>query len=66
MFSIWTNSYIRYEGKKIFLETSYETLKKKMKSSAKEIELTVSGVVFGKNRMFKKDKISDYGEAGLV
>lgn len=29
MYSIWTESYVVYDGKKIYLETPYSTLKKK-------------------------------------
>lgn len=66
MFSIWTESYIVYEGKKIYLETPYKKLKDIMKYSVeKEVELEVSGILFGKKKMFKKDKITEWGGAGI-
>ncbi len=66
MYSVWTRSYIRYNGKKVYLETPYEELKEKMSDHNKEVEVEVSGIVFGKDGMFQKDKISEYGEAGLI
>lgn len=50
MYSIWTESYIVYDGKKVYLETSYSTLKKKMNNKKKKIELEVSNIVFGKKK----------------
>lgn len=66
MYSIWTESYIVYDGKKIYLETPYSTLKKKMNNKKKKIELKISNIVFGKKRIFEKCRISEYGEAGLI
>lgn len=66
MYSIWTESYIVYDGKKVYLETSYSTLKKKMNNKKKKIELEVSNIVFGKKKIFEKCRISEYGEAGLI
>lgn len=66
MLSIWTESYIRYEGKKIYLETDYKELKQKMNDKSKIIEVTVSGLIFGTTRTFKKEYISEFGECGII
>lgn len=65
MWNICTCSYIVYDGKKIYLDTSYYELKNKMKKRDKEIELEVSGFLISHYRMFNKDKISEYGEFGF-
>lgn len=58
-------SYIVYNNKKIYLDTPYWELKDKMKNSKKEIELRVYGFLGGNRRYFKKELISEWGEAGL-
>lgn len=66
MLSIWTESYIVHNGKKIYLETNYSELKEKMKNKDKTIELNVSGFLFGSTRVFKKTNISEFGESGII
>ncbi len=66
MYSIWTRSYIKCNGNKVYLETPYEELKEKMSDHNKEIEVEVSGIMFSKCGMFQKEKISEYGEAVLI
>ena len=62
---VFAYSYIVYNGQKIYLDTSYWMLKDLMRSSKKEIELDVYGLLGGNRRFFKKELISEWGEAGL-
>lgn len=66
MYSIWTNSYVVINGKKIYLETSYSKLKRKMEDESDDIiTLTRSGFVFGKKIKVPRSSIDWYGEAGI-
>ena len=62
---VFASSYIIYNGRKIYLDTSYWVLKDLMKSSKKEIELCAYGLLGGNRRFFKKELIDEWGEAGL-
>ena len=58
-------SYIVYDGRKIYLDTPYWSLRDKMQSSSKEIELRVYSLLGGNRRFFKKELLSEWGEYGL-
>lgn len=52
--------------KKIYLETHYSDLKRKMENSDKNIIVHKSGVLFGHTIVLQKSMISEYGEAGMI
>ena len=54
-----------YNNKKIFLNTNYNELKRKMNDSKSVIEVEVSSLIIDKRATFRKDNISRYGEAGI-
>ena len=63
--SIWTSSFVVYNGKRMNLEDSYLSLKRKMNDEKYTIEVTKVTLVFGEKITLKKNLISSYGEAGL-
>lgn len=62
---ISTRSYVRVKSKKIYLDTTYYDLKKKMFDSNDYIEVRTSGLFRGGEKIIPKSQITDFGKIGV-